>query len=90
MFVASVTSSSAFNSVMVLFLIFFSILLQGVGSDMKDPFEAYRKSKSYSFIGSRIGKYVNDKAVLNFLIALVLHCHVLSNCDCKKVHDTMV
>ena len=30
---------------------------QGVGSEMNDPFEAYRKSKSYSFIGSRIGKY---------------------------------
>ena len=24
---------------------------------MKDPFEAYRKSKSYSFLGSRIGKF---------------------------------
>jgi len=24
---------------------------------MKDPFEAYRKSKSYSFLGSRIGQY---------------------------------
>lgn len=24
---------------------------------MKDPFEACRKSKSYSFLGSRIGKF---------------------------------
>lgn len=32
------------------------VYLQGVGADMKDPFEAYRKSKSYSFLGSRIGK----------------------------------
>jgi len=29
---------------------------KGVGADMKDPFEAYRKSKSYSFLGSRIAK----------------------------------
>lgn len=29
---------------------------KGVGSDMNDPFEAYRKSKSYSFIDSRIAK----------------------------------
>lgn len=29
---------------------------KGVGSEMNDPFEAYRKSKSYSFIGSRIAK----------------------------------
>ena len=33
---------------------------QGVGSEMNDPFEAYRKSKSYSFIGSRIGKYFSQ------------------------------
>ena len=35
--------------------------LQGVGSEMNDPFEAYRKSKSYSFIDSRIGKYRDIK-----------------------------
>lgn len=29
---------------------------KGVGIEMNDPFEAYRKSKSYSFIGSRIAK----------------------------------
>lgn len=29
---------------------------KGVGTDMNDPFEAYRKSKSYSFIDSRIAK----------------------------------
>lgn len=35
----------------------FLSLSQGVGADMKDPFEAYRKSKSYSFLGSRIGMF---------------------------------
>ena len=36
------------------------VTFQGVGSEMNDPFEAYRKSKSYSFIGSRIGKYFSQ------------------------------
>ena len=36
------------------------VTFQGVGSEMHDPFEAYRKSKSYSFIGSRIGKYFSQ------------------------------
>ena len=42
-------------SLMITFVTF-----QGVGSEMNDPFEAYRKSKSYSFIGSRIGKYFSQ------------------------------
>ena len=42
-------------SVTIIFVTF-----QGVGSEMNDPFEAYRKSKSYSFIGSRIGKYFSQ------------------------------
>ena len=44
-------------------IIFFTF--QGVGSEMNDPFEAYRKSKSYSFIGSRIGKYFSQLMQLN-------------------------
>ena len=43
------------SSLMIIF-----VTLQGVGSEMNDPFEAYRKSKSYSFIGSRIGKYFSQ------------------------------
>ena len=42
-------------SLMIIF-----VTSQGVGSEMNDPFEAYRKSKSYSFIGSRIGKYFSQ------------------------------
>ena len=43
------------SSLMIIF-----VTLQGVGIEMNDPFEAYRKSKSYSFIGSRIGKYFSQ------------------------------
>ena len=49
------------------------VTLQGVGSEMNDPFEAYRKSKSYSFIGSRIGKYFSQLISENFQDSLVFN-----------------
>jgi len=60
------------------------VTFQGVGSEMNDPFEAYRKSKSYSFIGSRIGKYFIQLGAVEQLKLSAFTCFQWSLCSLSR------